>query len=87
MDIAHHPALIHPTAYIAPNATLMGREALGAAGALVTEGMVIPPRHLVLEAPARVVRAFTGEEIEHACSVAADYVAQAQAFLAASQGG
>jgi len=166
MEIAHHPELIHPTAYVAPNATIVGevhiaaeasvwfgcvlrgdnapiiigactnvqdltvihtdedqpctlgegvtighravlhsaivedgalvgigaivlngatvgREALVGAGALVAEGMVIPPRHLALGTPARVVRELTDEEIERLHTFAAHYVARAQAFLAA----
>jgi len=170
MDIAYHPELIHPTAYVAPNATIIGevhvaakasvwfgcvlrgdnapitvgartnvqdltvihtdveqpctlgedvtvghravlhsatiedgalvgigaivlngvvvgREALVGAGALVPEGMTIPPRHLVLGVPARVVRELTDEEIERSRTFATHYVARAWAFLAASEGG
>ncbi len=168
MDITHHPELIHPTAYVAPNATIIGkvhiaaeasiwfgcvlrgdnapiiigprtnvqdltiihtdegqpctlgegvtighrtvlhsatvedgalvgigaivlngavvgREALVGAGALVPEGITIPPRHLALGMPVRVVRKLTDEEIERLHTFAAHYVARAQAFLTADK--
>ncbi|HEY73275.1 MAG: gamma carbonic anhydrase family protein [Chloroflexi bacterium] len=169
MDIAYHPELVHPTAYVAPNATIVGevhiaaeasvwfgcvlradnapivigartnvqdlvvihvdegqpctlgegvtvghravlhsatiedgalvgigaivlngavvgREALLGASALVTEGMVVPPRHLALGAPARAVRELTVEEIERLHNDAAHYVARARAFLITGKG-
>jgi carbonic anhydrase/acetyltransferase-like protein (isoleucine patch superfamily) len=69
------------------NGAIVAREALVGAGALVTEGMFIPPRHMALGTPARVVRELTDEEIEHARSVATLYVTRAQEFLADSKGG
>jgi carbonic anhydrase/acetyltransferase-like protein (isoleucine patch superfamily) len=46
--------------------------------------MTIPPRHLALGAPARIVRELTGEEIERTHSFATHYIERAQAFLAIS---
>jgi carbonic anhydrase/acetyltransferase-like protein (isoleucine patch superfamily) len=69
------------------NGAVVSREALVGAGALVPEGMVIPPRHLALGVPAQVVRELTDEEVERLGTVAARYVARAQAFLAAMKGG
>ncbi len=40
MDIAYHPELVHPTAYVAPNATLVG-EVRVAAGASIWFGCVL----------------------------------------------
>ena len=65
------------------NGAIVGREALVGAGALVPEGMVIPPRHLALGTPARVVRRLTDEEIERLHTIVAHYIARAQAFLVA----
>ena len=169
MDITHHPELIHPTAYIAPNATIVGQvhvaaeasiwfgcvlradnapitigtrtniqditvihvdtgepctlgkevtvghravlhsatvkdgaligigaivlngavvgqEALVGAGALVPEGMSIPPRHLVLGVPARIVRELAVEEIEYMHRFVTRYTERAQAFLTVNSG-
>ena len=40
VEIAHRPELIHPTAYVAPNATIVG-EVHGAAGASIWFGSVL----------------------------------------------
>jgi len=69
------------------NGAVVGQEALVGAGALVLEGMIIPPRHLALGVPARVVRELTDEEMERSRTFAAHYVARARAFLVASKGG
>jgi len=42
----------------------VGRDTIVGAKALVTQGMKIPPRSLVLGAPARVVRELSAEEID-----------------------
>lgn len=42
---------------------VIGEDSLIGAGALVTEGMRIPPRSLVLGAPAKVKRTLTDEEV------------------------
>jgi len=43
----------------------IGRESLVAAGSLVTPNSQIPPRSMVMGAPARVKRELTDEELEH----------------------
>lgn len=43
---------------------VVGEESLVGARALVTEGMKIPPRSLVLGMPAKVIRQLTGEEVK-----------------------
>ena len=58
----------------------VGEEALVGAGALVTEGQEIPPRHLALGVPAKVVRELTDQEVERLRASAAHYVARAQLF-------
>jgi carbonic anhydrase/acetyltransferase-like protein (isoleucine patch superfamily) len=45
------------------NGAVIGTETLVAAGALVTEGMVVPPRSLVAGVPAKVRRELTEAEI------------------------
>jgi len=65
------------------NGAVVGREALVGAGAVVAERMSIPPRHLALGVPARVVRELEAEEIERLHTDAAHYVARARAFLVA----
>ena len=40
----------------------MGEESIVAAGALVPEGMVVPPRSVVMGSPAKVRRAVSEEE-------------------------
>ncbi len=44
------------------NAAVIGEETIVAAGALVPEGMVVPPRSVLMGAPARVRRQVTEEE-------------------------
>jgi carbonic anhydrase/acetyltransferase-like protein (isoleucine patch superfamily) len=95
--VVGHRAVLHSTTIedraligigaVVLNGAVVGREAIVGASTLVTEGMVVPPRHLALGIPARVVRELTDEEIERTCSFATHYVARAQAFLAASKGG
>ncbi len=65
----------------------MGREALVGAGALVPKGMSIPPRHLAMGIPARVVRELTKEEIEYLRASNERYVERAQVFPVTGKGG
>ncbi len=68
-----HKAVLHgcnigSRSLIGINATILnhadiGEECLVGANALVTEGKKIPPRSLVLGAPAKVVRPLTDEEV------------------------
>ncbi len=46
------------------NHAVIGSESLVAAGALVTEGMQVPPRSLVAGVPAKVRRELSDEEVE-----------------------
>jgi len=52
------------------------------AGAVVTEGQEIPPRHLALGVPAKVVRELTDEELTRLKHAADHYVERAKAFRA-----
>lgn len=62
---------------------IIGRDCLIAAGALITQGKIFPPRSLIMGSPARVVRELTDEEIEAMITVAADcYMQVARTMLA-----
>ena len=45
------------------NGARIGEESIVAAGALVTEGMVVPPRSMVMGVPGKVRRALTDAEV------------------------
>jgi len=59
----HNGALIGIGAIIL-NGAVVGRESLIGAGALIPEGMKIPPRSLVIGAPAKVKRKVTKAELD-----------------------
>lgn len=58
------------------NAAHLASDVMVAAGTLITQGMVIPRRSLVMGRPGRVVRDLTDQELEHIRWVAAHYVEQ-----------
>ena len=60
---------------------VVGAGSLVGAGALVTGGTHVPPRSLVLGAPARVVRSLTDDEVERNRANAAHYVRMAAMYL------
>lgn len=55
------------------NGVVIGDEVVIGAGALVTEGMEVPPRSLIAGVPAKVRRDLTVEEIEGLHASAAIY--------------
>jgi carbonic anhydrase/acetyltransferase-like protein (isoleucine patch superfamily) len=60
---------------------IIANDCLVAAGSLITQGKVFPPRSLIMGSPARVVRELTDEEIETWITVASDaYVEVARAM-------
>jgi carbonic anhydrase/acetyltransferase-like protein (isoleucine patch superfamily) len=61
--------------------SVIGELALVAAGALVPEGMRVPPRTLVVGVPARVKRPLTAEEIAHLEQSWKNYVGYKEAYL------
>jgi carbonic anhydrase/acetyltransferase-like protein (isoleucine patch superfamily) len=69
------------------NGAQVGQDALVGAGALVPEGMTIPPRHLAVGVPARVMRELTDKEIERSHSFVRHYVEQAQMYINTDQMG
>lgn len=72
-------ALIGIQAIVLNNARI-GAESLVAAGALVTEGKVFPPRSLILGSPAKVVRELTQEEVDNLRANANDYAQRAARY-------
>ncbi len=59
----------------------VGAKSIVAAGALITEGTVIPPRSMVMGLPARVKRAVTDEEIERIRGSASHYCKLKNTYL------
>ncbi len=60
VDARHHPEKIHPTAFVAPGAQVVGDVTLGAGSsiwynAVIPAGMQVPPGSLVLGVPAKVI--------------------------------
>jgi carbonic anhydrase/acetyltransferase-like protein (isoleucine patch superfamily) len=58
-------------------------ESFIAAGALVTPGMQVPPRSMVMGRPGKVVRTLRPDELEAIAFAARDYVRNARAFTSA----
>lgn len=58
----------------------IGEECLVAAGAVVTEGRIIPPRSVVMGIPGKVVRGITAEELERTQAICAHYLEMAQRY-------
>jgi len=65
---------------------VIGDECLIGAGALVTPRTTIPPRSLVLGAPARVVRTLGDDEIAGIVTSATEYVEGAARYRASNEG-
>lgn len=80
-----HSAVVHGTtiedrvligmAAVLLNGVHVGHDSVVAAGTLLTEGMRIPPRSLVMGRPGRVKRALTDEEVAEIRWYADNYVA------------
>jgi carbonic anhydrase/acetyltransferase-like protein (isoleucine patch superfamily) len=78
-------ALVGIGAIVLDGATV-GEESMVGAGSLVAPGFAVPPRTLVLGAPARVRRPLTAEEIEHLARSAERYVENARRYAAEGWG-
>lgn len=81
-----HGCRVEDACLIGMQATILDDAVIGAgsivgAGALVTQETVIPPRSLVLGAPARVVRKLTEEDEAHHRALAGKYVRLKQNYL------
>jgi len=62
------------------NGAKIGKECLIGAGALITEGKVIPDRSVVMGAPGKIVRQLSDEEAANLRRNNGNYVARAQLF-------
>ena len=62
------------------NGATIGHDSIVAARSLVTEGMAIPPRSLVMGSPAKVKRTVTDEEVAEILEYAANYVRYKQDY-------
>ena len=60
---------------------VIGEDCVVGAGALVTEQTVVPPKSLILGAPAKVKRAVTDEELAWIKESAQNYVGYAKQYL------
>jgi carbonic anhydrase/acetyltransferase-like protein (isoleucine patch superfamily) len=63
------------------NNAKVGAHCIVAAGALITEGMVIPERSLVMGMPAKVKRPLTDEEVAHIDEYARRYYQYKETYL------
>jgi carbonic anhydrase/acetyltransferase-like protein (isoleucine patch superfamily) len=61
---------------------VIGEDCVVGAGALVTEGTIVPPKSLILGAPAKVKRAVTDQELAWIRESAANYVNYSRQYLA-----
>ncbi len=82
-----HGATVGDRALIGMGAILLGRsvvgaEAIVAAGAVVREGFEVPPRTLVAGVPAKVIRPLKAEEIAMLAASAEGYVKKIRLYLA-----
>lgn len=56
------------------NGAKVGEDSIVAAGTLLTEGMVVPPRSMVMGSPGKVRRTLTDEEVASILDYSANYV-------------
>ena len=84
-----HGAAIEDGCLIGMGAVLLGgsrigRQSLVAAGSVVKEGFVVPPRSLVVGVPARIARPLTDAEVANLAVSADGYVQKIQLYVAPS---
>ncbi len=84
-----HGCVVEDDCLIGMGSTLLSGSRIGAgsivaAGSLVLEGQQIPPRSLVMGAPAKVRRPTTGEELERIRNNAQSYVKLSREYLGQS---
>jgi carbonic anhydrase/acetyltransferase-like protein (isoleucine patch superfamily) len=85
-----HGCVIRDRCLIGMRAVLLdgsevGEESIIGAGALVTEGMIIPPRSLAFGLPAKVVRGLTDEEAAKIRQSAENYVLLSKDYLSSTK--
>ena len=69
----HHRVLVGMSATIL-NGAVIGEDSIVAAGSLVTEGMVVPPRSMVMGVPAKVRRTLSDAEVASILDFSQNYV-------------
>jgi carbonic anhydrase/acetyltransferase-like protein (isoleucine patch superfamily) len=84
-----HGARVGDRCVIGLGAVLLGRSEIGdeslvAAGAVVREGFVVPPRSLVAGVPAKILRAVTEAEVAQFRASAEGYVRKLRLYLEGS---
>jgi carbonic anhydrase/acetyltransferase-like protein (isoleucine patch superfamily) len=63
------------------NKAVIGDDSIVAAGALVTEGKVFPPKSLIIGAPAKALRELKPEELAFLPKSAANYVGDSREYI------
>jgi carbonic anhydrase/acetyltransferase-like protein (isoleucine patch superfamily) len=63
------------------NGVVVGSDSIVAAGSLLPEGTVVPPRSLVMGHPAKVRRPLTDEDVASILEYAASYVRYRQDYM------
>jgi gamma-carbonic anhydrase len=63
------------------NKAVIGDDSIVAAGALVTEGKVFPPRSLIIGVPAKVARELNAEELAFLTKSANNYVGDSREYM------
>jgi carbonic anhydrase/acetyltransferase-like protein (isoleucine patch superfamily) len=59
---------------------IIGEESIVGAGAIVTQGVTIPPRSLVLGSPAKVIRQVSDKEYEGVIATTLRYLEYAKGY-------
>ena len=67
--------------FVAPNAAVIGKNCLIAAGALIPEGKHVPDGSLVMGVPGKVVRPMSEKDIADNTWIAEHYVERSGAYL------
>ena len=68
------------------NGATVGMDSIVAAGSVVTEGAVIPPRSLAMGTPARVRRPLTDDEVASILDYSGNYVRYRLDYMTSGQG-
>jgi carbonic anhydrase/acetyltransferase-like protein (isoleucine patch superfamily) len=69
------------------NGTHIGTNSIVAAGTVVTEGMRVPPRSLVMGSPGKVKRSLTDDEVASIQDIADRYVGYRLEYMGSASGG
>ena len=67
---------------IVMNEAVIGDDSIVAAGALVTEGKIFPPKSLIIGSPAKALRELKPEELEFLTKSANNYVGDSREYIA-----